>query len=216
MPAQILPTIAGMDEFRILIERAGFTKIRASELYQLIQRYGLESPRPTEGREMGFRYHWSGLTVYVWTSWMEKELRAKKKDSGWVLIIQDGKRAYVHRLNRTKNFLHKLYRYAVIARQRILKRPVCFEHKVFMRIFFGKGIKSRYWKCDFGEHMFPKLAVKSFDFGLTKEMKEFLEIERKDRARGREKSRAEGKEPGAAIRKRKSWIVRNPPIEVFR
>jgi hypothetical protein len=86
-----------------------------------------------------------------------------------------------------------------------------------MKIVFGRGIKSRYWKCDFfNQHRNKKNARESFDHGLTPEMLEFLGTERKVRARWLKKVKAEGKKPGAAIRNRKLWKVANPPVETFR
>jgi len=196
MPKKVLPTIKSFGDFRGLMQDCGFKKLDGDEMmiYSTL--------RPMAEKEFGFEYSANGLSVIVWTTWVESVSAAQESDMGWVLIIQEGEKAYSHCFNRTKNFLLRLLRYARIAKRRIVARPVCEEHSIFMRVKFGRGIKSRYWACSEKNHRDKKSARRDFDFGLTDEMKKFLEAERKMRARWIEKLRKEGRPTHTTMFKR--------------
>jgi hypothetical protein len=87
----------------------GFRSITRLEVAKDIIRFGAKPPSPREGRESGFIFTANGLTVKVWTTWLQKEDRPREKDSGWVLITDGEEILYSSRpFHRTKNFLLNL------------------------------------------------------------------------------------------------------------
>ncbi len=172
------------------------------------ERLDLRAPSPREGREVGLQFFANGLQVVVWTTFLIGQDYARDQDAGWVLI-KDGDRArYFKIFHRTKNFLHRLGCYAVIAKERAVLRPLCPKCRRRMNIVYGKGMKSRFWGCTSRSHAEP--AWLSWDHGLPEAMLKFLKKDRRNSARRRAQSRAEGKSPGAAIHRRIGWIKGRP------
>ena len=146
MPKKVEFTESEFSEFSWKIQEAGFTEIERKNLH-------LFAPRKIQGQETGFTFSANGLTVIVWTTFVESEGKPRDEDSGWVLILEYGKRQYTaHPLMRTAGFLEKLLRYALIAQKKVKSRPICKICNSFMRIVEGKGRKSVYWRCSVYGH----------------------------------------------------------------
>ncbi|OGG62660.1 hypothetical protein A3I46_03770 [Candidatus Kaiserbacteria bacterium RIFCSPLOWO2_02_FULL_54_13] len=210
MPSKVLPDAQAFAVFSERLKRRGFRKLSRTEFNKDFERLELIAPSSREGREVGFVFHANGLAVFVWTTFLAQESRARDKDAGWVLIKEgDEVKYFSHPLHRTKDFLHNLLGYARLAQLRVVNRPNCPECYARMDIVRGKGLKARYWKCDIPwEH---KRAVSlPWDYGLPQAALDFLRLPRKRRAQYRAKLRAEGKEPGVALRHRKGWKVGRP------
>lgn len=184
------------------------------ELQKDFKRLELKAPSPRPGREAGFTFYANGLTVVVWTTFVESEGEAREKDAGWVLIKEnDNALYYSHPVYRTKNFLYRLLERAAIAKQRVLLRPLCPACSAFMRITRGKGLKSRYWSCRSPAH--PHTTRLSWDDGLPPEVLERVKAIRKKRDPYPKKREAEGKPPpGTAMLNRKPWRVGKPENEL--
>lgn len=210
MPRQVLPNAKDFKRFTRSLVRRGFRKLSRAEFRNDFERLELGAPSPREGREVGFAFSANGLTVFVWTTFLDWEKKARDTDAGWVLIRDGDKVKYFsHPIHRTENFLRNLLGYASAARLRVMHRPLCPKCHAYMDIARGKGLKARYWKC--ARPAAHKKAVSlSWDYGLPSAALEFLRPLRKKRAQYRDKLRAEGKEPGAAQRRRKGWKVGQP------
>ena len=207
MPQQVLPD---EDDFAFLkkeLEKLGFREITGVEFYNQFKRLKLKAPRRRLGKEVGFMFYANGLTVFVWTTWLRKEKRARKEDAAWVLITEGGEAPYFsHPIHRTKNFIRNLLCQAWIARWRILHRPLCPECSQFMQIVRGKGVKSRYWSClNIGEHESKRPVRLSWDHGLPPKAKKYVDDLRKKRAAFRAKQRKAGKPAPQKIFERKPW-----------
>lgn len=210
MPEQVLPTSEEFQSFCRKLLEEGFYEKSARELCDRYSRLRLVAPRPIEGRQLALVYFDNGLTVVVWTTWTSEKQRFRKRSSGWVIILDEkGDIVYSSRPKcRTKDFLHRLFMYADIARSRVFKRPPCPECKSLMKIVHGRGMKSTYWRCRRRlDHRCERARSLSFDIGLTAEQIAFLKKERKIRARYLKSVRKAGKEPFVAMRKRKRWAV---------
>lgn len=205
MPKKVLPSESDFEKFGGDMEKYGFRMIEKPEFFRSFQRLGLSNPRKRPGREIGFTFSANGLTAIAWTTFLGTERCARDEDAGWVLISEgDRVKYFSHPLFRTAGFLNKLLKYAIIAKRRVLHRPLCPACNGFMQIVRGKGLKSRYWKC-------PKhRQVKDFDNGLTGKMKDFLESERKARRHYRENLKKQGRETTPAILTRRPWITSKP------
>jgi hypothetical protein len=210
VPKKVLPDEASFQAFeRALVVKRGFRKITRTEFKKDFERLALEAPSPRKGREAGFAFTANGLTVIVWTTFVETEGAARETDAGWVLIKEKDNPLYFARpMNRTKNFLYRLLEQACIARERVLNRPLCPACNAFMRITQGRGLKSRYWSCKSPLH--KKMERRSWDDGLRPEVLERVKKVRKSRAPYTDKLKAVGKASGIAMLRRKGWTVGKP------
>lgn len=204
MPKKVLPTAAEFAAFFTELENRGFRRSTAIELASSFKRLGLVAPSPREGRSVGYTFTANGLTVTVWTTCLEEGV-ARESAAGWVLITEGDRRKYVTRpIHRTKNFLRTLLGHARIARMRVLHRPGCPVCRRLMDVLVGKGLKSRFWGCvKHGQYQ-------SWDLGLSDEALAFLRPIRRRHERYRAQLRARGQEPGAALRRRRGWVVSRP------
>jgi len=222
MPKFVMPTVAEFAFFRAELRRINFKETPVREIRKEVERIGFEMRWPKSDQEVGFTYYENGLTVRVWTSWLEAEGRARDRDedSGWILICQDGKLRYAREpFHRTKNFLRNLAFWAWIGQTRAINRPPCPKctllfpdgKRPFMDIATGpQNPRCRYWRCDRLErHEEGKYVRADWDIGLSPEQKAALAPHRRKRERQYELCRAQGKEPCAALLARKSWELRH-------
>ncbi len=207
MPKQVLPTWADFRRIRRELIRRGFKEISSYCLTTRLRQQGLKSPRRKPGREIGFIFHANGLSVFVWTTWLQEEGGAREEDTGWVLICEGDKMVYCAQpIHRTKNFTDNLLSRAWIAMWRVLNRPRCSECDQWMHIVPGKSLKSRYWLCDNRvAHYYGKCTRSDWDQGLPPAAKEYVEKFRRQRAYYRAKRQREGRPIGVAMQQRKSW-----------
>ena len=209
MPVQVLPTPAHFENFRAYLLKEGFREIGFCEVFKTFARLGLEAPRYHPGREVGFCFEANGWKVYIWTTFVISLQQARKEDTGWVLITKGDKILYsTHPLRRTKYFLRRLYKYALIAKMRVINRPLCPSCQAYMDIERGRGLKSRYFICRKKAHLKPIFI--NWDIGLSAWAKDFLKAERKKRALYRKKRRADGKTVGMAMLTRKRYKITRP------
>lgn len=212
MPEQVLPTIKDYDIFANLLRRKGFRLLTRIEIAKEFRRLALQPPRRVYGREEGFVFSANGIDVYVWTTWLADEGRAREADSGWVLMKQDDEEAvayFARPVHRTKNFFHRLYQETWLAWFRALNRPLCPEEgcKSRMSITRGVALKSRFWCCMKKEgHQNHKPVFLSWDFGLPPKAIVFLEKIRSERRRYREKLKKAGKTVRPAVLTRRRWV----------
>lgn len=193
--------------------RRGFRKITSTEFRKDFERLELKAPTPRLGKESGYSFFANGLTVVVWTTFVESEGSARERDAGWVLIKEKDDPLYFSRpMHRTENFLYRLLEQASIARQRVLHRPLCPTCSALMRITQGPGLKSRYWSCRSPAHV--GMVRLSWDEGLPTEVLERVLRVRRERAPYTKKLKALGKKPGAAMLKRKRWTVGKPENKI--
>lgn len=210
MPKKVLPDREAFECFTKKLLRRGFRKLLPEEFRENFDRMELSAPSPREGRETGFIYKANGLTVLVWTTFLDQEDQARNTDAGWVLIKEgEAVEYFSHPLHRTKNFLHNLLLSACIARFRALNRPACPSCGVFMDIARGKNLKARYWQCN-RPMVHKKPEFLPWDYGIPKEALKFLILQRGQRARYRKKRRAQGKKTGTAILQRRGWKKKLP------
>lgn len=209
MPKQVLPTLDQFVEFTKKMIDNEFDIIRPGDVSKKIRRFNLKAPRKQEGQEIGFRSMSNGLTVIVWTTWIESLGRAAKSDTGWVSIAHatTDKRLYHDRpTHRTENFLTTLLDRALIAKWRIDNRPVCYACGHYMSITRGKGMKGRCWTCNRLElHQNRKLTSKPWDDNLPAEMKKLVEGWRERYNRYATKAGIAGKDRHQAMQRRKTW-----------
>jgi hypothetical protein len=209
VPKQVLPDESSFQAFERSLFGRGFRKITRTEFVKDFARLDLRAPSPRPGREAGYAFVANGLTVVVWTTFVESEGKARDVDTGWVLIKERDSPHYFSRpLHRTKNFLYRLLEQACIARQRVINRPLCPLCKALMRITQGKGLKSRYWSCHKPAH--SEFVALPWDHGLPTEVLQAVEKVRKTRAPYQKKLKAVGEKPGKAMLKRKGWAVGTP------
>jgi hypothetical protein len=208
VPEKVLPDEEDFQEFkeRMIINEC-FRMISKPEFASSFQRLGLSNPRKRLGREVGFTFSASGLTVVVWTTFLDAEKCAREEDAGWVLIAEGDKVKYFsHPLMRTSGFFDRLLMHARIAKQRVLNRPLCPACHAFMEIARGKGLKSRYWICRNKSHT----LWLPWDIGICANFVKFLEAERKARRRYRNKLKKAGKPTGQALLNRRPWTTAKP------
>ena len=214
MPKKVLPSEADFDQFRKSLLEEGFRPVSRTEFSNSFKRLDLQAPRPREGRETGFIFMANRLTVYVWTTFLEQENQAREEDAGWVVITEgDRPDYYSHPMMRTKGFLAKLLKNAKIAKERVLKRPLCPTCHAFMQITKGTRPKARYWSCvgKSHPHLFHTLP---WDYNLSDESMVFLKAERRERRRYREGLTKAHKTVIPAIIRRKPWVVKNPQNKI--
>lgn len=216
MPQQVLPDATGFAWFSRELTFRGFRPVSEIEFKSDFKRLKLKAPRSRVGREAGFAFFANGLTVRVWTTWLEREGKARDIDAGWVLICDGDKPLYFsYPIHRTKNFLVNLLRQAWLARWRVMHRPLCSKCRQFMNIAMGRGIKSRYWRCNrLKEHEDRKPFVLDWDYGLPPKAKRYAKTLRKKRAKYRAKRKQESKPIFTAIQKRRPWQRNENPTRV--
>ncbi len=199
MPKQVLPEKSDFTVISRMLNQWGFREF-SDEFWKRLRHLSLKAPRPRPGRETGFTFSANGLTVIVWTTWLEEQKIARPKDAALILIIENNKvRYFSHPIHRTKNFVKNLLNQAWIARWRVLHRPLCPVCRQFMKIAFGKGIKSRYWCCPKDKRRF------NWDINLPPKAKRYLKNLRRRRAKYRRERRQQGKQVHVAIKIRKPW-----------
>lgn len=209
MPKQVLPDVESFRHFEQLLFEREFRKIAQREVRGDMRRLRLTPPTPREGREAGFTFTANGLTVVVWTTFVEAEGKARESDAGWVLIKGGDMPLYFARpVHRTKNFFTNLFWLARIARWKVSHRPLCPECHAHMDIAFGRGLKARYWRCRKPAH--PYSVRLSWDHGLHPDALAYLARLRKERKAYRKREREAGREPGSAQKRRKGWSVGAP------
>jgi len=205
MPAKVLPDKKRFELFEQYMLREGFRKLSSAEFSGSYARLGLQAPRPREGRETGFVFTANGLTVCVWTTFLENEGQAREEDAGWVVITEGDKPSYYsHPMMRTEGFLRKLFRSAKIAKERVLNRPLCPDCRAFMKITRGPSLKTRYWSCT-GKTRLHHVQTLPWDFGLSDESIIFLKALRKARRDYRTSLKKNGKTVVPAMLTRKPW-----------
>jgi len=207
MPKQVLPTREDFVSIEEDLLGLGFREYTAGEFRRQFRRLGLRAPRVRPGRETGFIFHANALSVFVWTTWVASEGRAREEDCGWVVIC-DGDNAvyFAQPTHRTKNFVRNLLSRAWVAHWRVLNRPTCPECGEWMHICRGRSLKSRYWGCSKKSlHHDQKDRRLDWDYGLPPKAKRYVEELRKERARYRTTRRAQGKPVDVAPIRRKSW-----------
>ncbi len=209
MGAKMLPTPTAFRAFERSLLKRGFRRLDEIESRHDFERLHPVPPLPREGREVGFLYNANGLTVVVWTTFVERLERAREQDAGWVLIKAGDAIQYSSRpILRTKNYLKTLLWAACIARLRVLNRPPCPTCGAWMHITRGRPLKARFWACRRKSHKKPTFL--SWDYGLPKAALDYLHVRRKQRAQYAAKLRKEGKMPGRALLKRTGWKVGRP------
>jgi len=214
MPEKVLTNETRFELFTQYMLREGFRKLSGGEFSSPFKRLDLQAPRPKEGRETGFVFTANGLTVHVWTTFLEYEGQAREEDAGWVLITEgDSQVYYSHPMMRTEGFLRKLFKIAQIAKERVSNRPLCPLCKAFMRITNGKSLKARYWSCS-GKSRPHHIQSMPWDYRLSDESIVFLKAERKARRRYRASLKKAGKTVVPAIFGRKPWVVGNPQNKI--
>ena len=209
MPKQCLPTPEEFGIFRAELLKRNFHEVSARELYTQFPQTRLVAPRKIEGSEVGFQFRGNGMTVVIWTTWLEKSQCARTTDAGWIIILDEKMNlCYSSRpIHRTKNFLKNLFMQARIARARVARRPRCGECNHFMRMVHGKGTKAVYWRCSrILDHKGGRAHSTPFDYGLPKEALDYLSTRRKAHRKALLNLRAQGKTPFAAMRRRKLWM----------
>ena len=192
----------------------GFRKINSkAETRVAIDRLNLErkTSKPVYGSETGLIFTAKGLSVYVWTTFVEQAQKARDEDEGWVCIVDGDLAVYFSEpLHRTKNFFKNLARKAWIARYRVLHRPVCEECRGFMNITKGRSIRSRYWSChNIDKHQNKKPSRLSWDYKMPPRAQKFLDQKRKKSGKYNTELKKSGKETHQSIKKRNKW-TRNP------
>lgn len=141
--------------------------------------------------------------VVIWTTAMEYEKVFKHlgEDAGRVLIIDvtldknvqvEEEIVYSARyFARVGNFFDRLYRYAEIQKERIIRAPLCphDDCKIPMDIRMKTGTRQYHWVCKSNtKHVEP--VFEQFDVNLDKKSTSYLQIRRKKVA-SRKKSKKE-------------------------
>lgn len=188
MPPKVYPRPEEFAEFDRHMLSIGFRRITKIEFSISYHRFGLVAPSPRSGREVGYAFAANGLVAKIWSSYIFEEETIREEDAGWALIEEEDRAVYFAApLNRTKNFLTKLLKYAYVVRWRVLHRHLCPECKEFMHIAKGKHPKQVYWICRrWGFHFEKGYIFRTWDWGIPYRMKRFLFQERKRRARYRQ------------------------------
>ena len=205
MPEQVLPDLDDFLRIREALVAAGFEEKSRLMINWPLRKF-LGRSRCGDGSEIGFIYRSRELRVVVWTTWVPDVNEARQMDSGWVLIARgDSVPYFAHPLCRTKGFVEKLIRCAMITKSRLDHRPTCPECKRPMDIAQRKdnAIKARFWACEnIRGHSSRRRNFCEWDHGLSDEDKAFLKAERKSRKRYRDKRRAAGFKTPAAVLER--------------
>ena len=205
MPAKVLPDEERFHRFEEYMLKEGFRKLSSLEFSSSYTRLGLQAPRSREGRETGFVFTANGLTICVWTTFLENAGRARDEDAGWVVITEGDRPGYYsHPIMRTEGFLRKLFRSAKIAKERILNRPLCPDCRAFMKITKGPSLKTRYWSCT-GKARPHRVQTLSWDYGLSDESIVFVKALRKARRDYRANLKKNGRTVVPAMLVRKPW-----------
>ena len=188
-------------------KRNSFRRITKVEFSRAYHHFGLVAPSPRKGREIGYAFSANGLTGKIWSSWLVEEETIRDEDAGWALIEESDDAVYfAPPLNRTKNFLTKLLKYAYVVRWRVLHRHLCPECGSLMHITKGKHLKQRYWICRrWSNHPRRNYQFLNWDHDLPPRMKKFLMDERKKRAGSRKEFREDGTPVRRAVTIRKGW-----------
>jgi hypothetical protein len=184
LPPKVYPLPEEFWEFDRQMLALGFRRITRIEFSNTYHRFGLVAPSPRKGREVGYAYSANGLIGKIWSSWLPEEETIRDEDAGWALI-EEGDRAvyFAPPLNRTKNFLSTLLKYAYVVRWRVLYRHLCPQCHEFMHIAKGKHPKQVYWICRRWQHHVGRHFIfRDWDWGLPPRMKKFLMERRKIRA----------------------------------
>jgi hypothetical protein len=217
MPKQVLPSEEDFQRMSAVLKEWGFRNYLASEVWSELRRLQLVSPRRQPGREEGFTLSANGYEVIVWTTWIQKEGRARPKDSGWVVIKRQGrtKGIYFAKRHRTKNFVKNLLNDAWLAKTRIVELPLCpvLGCRERMEIAMGEPIKSRFLICrNRSAHPDGRTVSRDWDYALRKRPKalRYIQQKRKRRAKYRAKRRAEGKPLHRAVITRRAWHTQGP------
>lgn len=213
MPEKVYMTLADFAWLEAELLAKGFRRSTREEARRDFRRLEPIAPRPRSGREVGFIYYANGLTVTVWTSWLEAEGKMRDEDMGWVLIKEGNQKDYFHRpLLRTKNFCRNLLKAADYAKERVLLRPLCPECQQFMKIAKGKALRSHYWICR-RLHADRRPVIKDWYYELPEKLRkkrEYLSRERRRAKVKREKILGRPSTPAVIIRH--PWRnVRPPP-----
>jgi len=211
LPKQILPRWVDFTRLQKSLLSFHFRQIPDQEFVDQYNALKLVAPRPREGgREVGFVFKANELKVTVWTTWLLREQRARKKDSAWVVISDEKKVFYFsHPIHRTKNFIDNICKQAWIAMYRVKYRPRCKECGKFMQIIHGKGAKSCYWSCSNRyEHDNNKKVYLEWDYNLPSKAKQYLKGLRRKRATYRERRRAANLPTDVSRKKRISWVIK--------
>ncbi len=208
-----LPSADAFAGFTAALLSRGFREILRARFKKDAVRLGLSPPSARKGQETGFSYSAHNLEVIVWTTFLEDTHSAREKDAGWVLIREADERCYFKLVPRTRHFLHNLLGHAAIAKCRVENRPLCLVCGRYMKITQGKGLKSRYWSCK-NPSVHLKTVSLSWDYGLTKEMLDFLKPFRERRARYQSELKKQGGTPGTALRNRRGWKMARPENKV--
>lgn len=200
MPKKVLPCEDDFKQLKENLQSMGFHQFYPSVDFDY-------SKEPKKFSEIGFVFRANGLRVVVWTTWEmaeDEKIRVRNSDASWVIILDDKRTLYFsHPIHRTKNFLRNLLYQVKIAWLRVIYRPRCPECGKFMDIAFGKGLKSRYWKCNRRlEHKGKKSINCSWDTPLPPTIKKHLKSIRSKRAKYFKKRRKERKEIYSAFKKR--------------
>jgi len=207
----MLKEVRDFAHFEELCLKLGFRKIAPDEIRKQLQQLGKKSPRHVEGREAGFQFNIRGLTSRIWTTYLETEekLREKGTDSGWVLIIQDGKVVYFsHQIfRRSEKFLFNLYCWVVINWYRVSRRPQCPECGEYMNIKRGRHLKQRFWSCEQWKlHKIKRKYTLDFNFALPPKAKRWIERVYRKRKKYIARVKKAGKQPHTAMLKRRKWM----------
>lgn len=207
VPSKVLPS---PEDFAWLTQELvgwGFRPITDTEFRGDFRRLRLKAPRLREGREVGFVFTANELTVKVWTTWLSEGMRARDIDEAWVLIVKGDRPLYFsHPVHRTKGFLRKLSALAWLTRERVICRPHCPKCGHFMTITPGRGIKSRYWRCDRVMTHGDRLPADcGWDDPLSFEGQLLARNLRRTRQSYEKNRREEGKPLHTALKKRKPW-----------
>jgi hypothetical protein len=215
MPPKVLPTRADIRTIINELVPRKFKFVQGLEHFrETTKDEKAIAPNPRIGAELGFVYTKDNLTVCAWTTWLLFTDRAREKDSGWVVIEQDGVGIYYVKVHRTKNFAKHLLIEARIAVWRLRTRPTCPVCARPMRIEYGKGRGSRYWRCPF-RHSRVSWDHETFLNGLSKEAKQHLRRRRRQRETWYKKCRKFGKPIREAMFRRRAWRRIKLPVTSF-
>lgn len=198
MPNKVLFGEDDFKKFEQKLTKRGFKRLDPNIVHEdILPEVEIGTPpRKHFKHEVGFGFFGEkGFEVVVWTTYIPPDKRARESDNGWVLI-KKGNRVlyYSHPLNRTENFLKRLYISAAIAQVRIQKRPECPQCGRYMEIVRGKGIGSRYWSCF--HHL--KQVNRGWDCNMPPEAMPYVRRIRKERERYYKQVRAKGGQVGSA------------------
>jgi hypothetical protein len=215
VPKKVLPNEDDIARIAKELQKRGFVPVQGlDEYYRSTKDERMIPPTPREGAELGFLFQKNDLKLFVWTSWLLAAKKARERDSGWIIIEQEGERRYALQLRRTKHFARRLIMEARIGRARLRHRPYCLGCEKPMYITYGKGRGSRYWRCPL-RHMRMSWDMKEFLRDLSEEARKHLLKRRKSRRRDYKRCRAAGKPIRQAAFRRRLWKRMKLPIKNF-